>query len=146
MPKRVSQAFVSSILYGVNKGLSVILTTEGGKAICRYIARGMFEFLVNRGIAKRDMSIKELEKLLVDKLGLAENVEIQDSGDKLSVKVYSPTLTDFLEEMMKNRVPLILCPLIAVLIEVYHTKGVKLNLENALPRDYGIELVFSKEE
>ena len=106
----------------------------------------MFEFLVNRGIAKRDMSIKELEKLLVDKLGLAENVEIQDSGDKLSVKVYSPTLTDFLEEMMKNRVPLILCPLIAVLIEVYHTKGVKLNLENALPRDYGIELVFSKEE
>ena len=144
MGKAVSQAFISSVLFGVNKGLNMVMTVKGGSIICRCIAKGMFEFLESRGLARPNMTDEELRDLLINKLGLAEDVEIAEKDEKLFVRVFRPTLTDFLEEMMKKEVPLVMCPYIATLIEVYSQRGVNLALHDAIQREYGIELVFVK--
>jgi len=112
--------------------------------ICRYISKGMFEFLESRGIARRDMSNSELEKLLVDTFGLADEVKIIEDSDEVTVMVIHPTLTDFLEEMMIRRIPIILCPFIATIIEVYSYRGITLRFEGGRPTEYGINLMFSK--
>jgi len=46
--------------------------------------------------------------------------------------------------MMKNKVPLILCPFLATVTEVYRNRGVRIFLKDGNPTEYGIELVFSK--
>ncbi len=142
MSKSVSQAFVSSILFGVNKAFSRIMTESGGRAISKCIAEGMFEFLEDMGLARRDMSNNELRDLLVKKLGLAEDVKIVEEGDRLVVQVVRPTLTDFLQELMRKRVPLVLCPYIASIQVVYSSRGVRLAFQGGEPREYGIDLVF----
>lgn len=144
MPRSVSQAFVSSVLFGVNKAFSRIMTESGGRAISKCIAEGMFEFLEDAGLARRDMSNEELRDLLVEKLGLAEDVEVVEEGDQLVMRVVRPTLVDFLQELMKKKVPLVLCPYIATVQVVYSSRGVRLTFRGGAPREYGIDLVFRK--
>lgn len=122
----------------------MLMTRSGGMVICRYISKGMFEFLESRGIARRDMSNSELEKLLVDTFGLADEVKIIEDSDEVTVMVIHPTLTDFLEEMMIRRIPIILCPFIATIIEVYSYRGITLRFEGERPTEYDINLMFSK--
>lgn len=140
----MNKVFVSAVLYGVNKGINNLMSSKAGTVICRYISKEMFNFLMNRGVASPDMKNKDLEEMLVNKLKLAKKIEIIEDDKNVILKIYQPTLTDFLEEMMKNKVPLILCPFLATVTEVYRNRGVRIFLKDGNSTEYGIELVFSK--
>ena len=108
--------FANLFMYAVNKAAARILG-KGALALTRGVSEDLWNYLVSRGLVPPNPTLEDLKELFVEKLGLAEDVLIEEEGDKLTITFKGLTVSDFLEAAMREGFEPVVCPLASILLK-----------------------------
>ena len=101
--KKIDPIFVSALYYGINKAIVNIIGT-GGQVLGRETSRKMVELLKEENIIKENMGDEDIKDIFVNIFGLSEDLKIENNNDEVIFHVVRPTLSLFLERIMKEKI------------------------------------------
>ena len=142
--KKIDPIFVSALYYGINKAIVNIIGT-GGQVLGREASRKMLELLKEENIIKENMKDEDIKDIFVNIFGLSEDLKIENNNDEVIFHVVRPTLSLFLERIVKEKITPYICPFIYLLSEIYsYNKEYNLMFKNTLPEGDTVKLMFKK--
>lgn len=111
-----SPLFANLYMYAVNKAAFRVLG-RSALVLSRSVAEDVWSYLVSRGLAPPNPTFSDLRRLFVETLRLAEDVEVKNEGDLVTITLKGLTVSDFLESAMREGFEPVLCPLASILVK-----------------------------
>jgi|UniRef100_A0A7C3WNK2 hypothetical protein len=107
--------FTNIYIYAVNKAASRVLG-KSAVVLTRSVSEDLWSCLVSRGLIPPNPSFEDLRKLFVEKLGLAEDLSFEESGEVVAIVLRGLTVSEFLEAATRERFEPVVCPLASILV------------------------------
>lgn len=108
--------FVNLYMYAVNKAASRVLG-KSAVVLTRGVSEDLWNYLVSRGLIPPNPSFEDLRKLFAEKLGLAEDVVLEESGGEVTITFRGLTVGEFLEAAAREGFEPVVCPLASILVK-----------------------------